>query len=211
MRGAIRPGLIGLAGLAVALGLGAALWMVFDATPELVGPGSASIDARDADIGGGFTMTAHTGEQVSYEALTDGPALFYFGYTFCPDVCPFDAQDMAAAVDLLAEDGIEVTPVFVTVDPERDTPEQLGYFVEAMHPAMVGLSPDAETLARVADDWKVYFQKASTEGGGEDYLMNHTSFTYLVLPDEGVVRLFRTEQDAGEIAREIRAEIEAAG
>lgn len=169
-----------------------------------------TIDARDTGIGAGrFTMTAHTGAEMRSEDLLDGPTLVYFGYTFCPDVCPFDVQDMVTAVDLLAEEGIAVDPVFVTVDPQRDTPEQMAWFVEAHHPDMVALTPDEATLETVRRDWKLYFQKGEVGEDPDDYLMGHSSFTYFLTPESGVVMLFRSDQAPETMAEDVRRWLEA--
>lgn len=209
--------MIAAAASVVIVTLGAAAWLSLGSGRPVEDPlaGARSIDAIGADIGGDFALSGHDERIYRSEELIDGPTLLYFGYTFCPDVCPFDTQDMADVADMLAEDGVEVTPVFVTIDPARDTEEQLGYFVDAMHPSMIGLRPDAEQLDRLADDWKVYFQRVDIpkdEGGSDDhYLMNHTSFTYFVLPDEGVVRLFRHDQTPEEMAGEIRTMLKMRG
>ena len=98
------------------------------------------LNADGADIGGPFELTAHTGDRVTAETVIDRPTLIYFGYTFCPDICPVDAQVMVDAVDLLAGRGIDVRPVFITVDPARDTPKELSYYAEALHPKLLALT-----------------------------------------------------------------------
>ena len=100
----------------------------------------AMVNADGAAIGGPFELTTHTGARITADELIDGPTLIYFGYTFCPDICPVDTQIMVDAVDLLAERGIAVKPVFITIDPERDTPKELSYYAEAMHPTMIALT-----------------------------------------------------------------------
>ena len=136
--------------------------------------------------------------------VIDGPALLYFGYTFCPDVCPVDVAVIAEAVDLLARRGIEVKPVFITVDPARDTPEALAYWAEAMHPKMVALTGTPEEIAAAAKAYKVYYKKVEVEGSEADYLMNHTTFTYLVTPD-GVRAVLRREASPEEMADVVAA------
>jgi protein SCO1/2 len=167
---------------------------------EPEGPVSpAQVNMGEIEIGGPFTLTDHTGRRVSSAELIDGPTLVYFGYTFCPDICPVDVATMARAAELLAERGIEVRPVFITVDPERDTPEALGYFAEAMHPRMVALTGTAEEIRAVANAYRVYYEKIELEDSAAGYLMNHTTFTYLVTP-EGVQAVFRNKFPADEIA-----------
>ena len=185
-------------GLAALLCAVIAAVAIFLALQEPEGPVSpAQVNTGDTEIGGSFTLTDHTGSRVSSETLIDGPTLIYFGYTFCPDICPVDVAQMASATEMLAERGIEVTPVFVTVDPARDTPEQMAYYVEAMHPEMVGLTGSAEEIRETAEKFRVYYQKVELEDSAAGYLMNHTAFTYLVTP-EGVEAVFRNKLPEGQ-------------
>ena len=181
------------------VGIGAAALVLTLAEPDHQRAPNA-IAVEGADIGGPFELTAEDGRRVTSEELIDGPTLIYFGYTFCPDVCPVDVAVMAEATDLLAERGIEVTPVFITVDPARDDPEILELYTDAMHPDMVGLTGSADDIAEAAEAYKVYYAKA--EGDDPDrYLMNHSSFTYLMTPD-GLAALFRRGATPQEIAEE---------
>lgn len=187
-----------LAGVAV-LSILAAVTLIGLARDD--GPGSpAAINIDGADLGGPFELTSHTENRVSSAEVTDTPALIYFGYTFCPDVCPVDAQVMADAVDLLAAEGVEVTPVFVTVDPARDTPRALGQFVQAMHPRMVGLTGSEDDIKAAASAYKVYYARAG-DADDPNYLMNHSAFIYLMTPD-GLAALFRRGATPEEIADE---------
>ncbi len=188
---------LGLAALLFAglAGAAAVLWL-----NEPEGPVSpAQVNMGGAEIGGPFTLTDHTGARVSSAELIDGPTLIYFGYTFCPDICPVDVAVMASASELLAENGVEVTPVFVTIDPARDTPEQLAYYVDAMGAGMVGLTGSEDDIRAAAEAYKVYYEKVELEESAAGYLMNHTTFTYLVTP-EGVEAVFRNNFPPDEIA-----------
>ena len=115
------------------------------------------------------------------------PSLLYFGYTYCPDVCPTDNARNAEAVDILTERGIDAAPVFITIDPARDTPEVMAEFVGYMHPKMIGLTGTDEQIKAVSKAYKTFYRKA---GEGEDYLMDHSTFTYLVLPENGFVESY---------------------
>ncbi len=201
-RNAMRNAVMALAGL-VFVGLAAAA--IFLALKEPEGPVSpAAINIAGAEIGGPFALTDHTGAPVTSAGLIDGPVLIYFGYTFCPDICPVDVAVMASAVDLLAEQGFDVTPVFVTIDPARDTPEALTYYAEAMHPRMVALTGAEAEIKAAADAYKVYYERVDLEDSAAGYLMSHSTFTYFVMPD-GLKTPFRNgfppEEMAGEIAR----------
>jgi len=187
-------GLVALVFLALA---GAA---VFLALQEPEGPISpAQVNIADDELGGPFALVDHTGQRVSSAELIDGPTLLYFGYTYCPDICPVDVANMAQATDILAERGIEVTPIFITIDPARDDPESLAYYVEGMHPDMVGLTGSAEEIKAVAEKYKAYYRKVEVEDSAAGYLMDHTTFTYLVTP-QGVEAVFRNGYPPKEIA-----------
>jgi protein SCO1 len=184
-----------------------ALWLSLAPRPVELSP--SMVNVQGADIGGPFELTAQSGERVSSEQLIDGPTLIYFGYTFCPDVCPVDTQIMAEAIDILAERGVEVTPVFITVDPERDTPEALADYAEAVHPEMVALTGTPDEIRAAADAYKVFYQKVEMEDSAAGYLMNHTSYFYLMTPEQGLTALFRRdvtpESLASDIARVLAA------
>ncbi|MCL5776484.1 SCO family protein [Limibaculum sp. FT325] len=203
----MQKAMIAVAGIVMVAVAAAALFFLL--APREDAPVSpAAVNVSGAEIGGPFALIRHDGMPVTDADVITGPTLVYFGYTFCPDICPIDVQIMADAVDLLAERGIDVTPVFVTVDPARDTPEALAPFVEAMHPKMVGLTGEAAAIKAAADAYKVYFARVDVEGSAAEYLMNHTGFTYFMLPD-GIAALFRrgfpAEEMAGEIERVLKA------
>lgn len=161
-----------------------------------------------ADVGGPFTLISDTGEEVTEADVITGPTLVYFGYSFCPDVCPFDNVRNADAVDLLAERGVEVRPVFVTVDPERDTPEVMAAYTEYMHPDMLGLTGSPEQVASAASAYRVYYKIGEAEDGGEDYPVDHTTFTYLMDPG-GLIDFFRRDVTPEDMADRIACHLGA--
>lgn len=196
---------------AVALGIGAvAVWMALQPAPSQGPQSEYVVNAGGASIGGEFTLTDHTGETVSAGDVIDGPTLVYFGYTYCPDVCPFDTQRMVEAVTLLEERGIEVDPVFVTVDPARDDVAAVKVFAEAFHPRMTGLTGTPEQIEAAADAYKVYYEKVDAESEA-GYLMNHTSFTYFMLPGSELGAMFRNETPPQVMADEVARVLEARG
>ncbi len=170
---------------------------------------SAQIAGGTAAIGGPFELIDTTGATVTDADVITEPALIYFGYTFCPDVCPFDAARNADAVDIMAERGIAARPVFISVDPARDTPEVLADFAGAMHPKMVGLTGSAEQVEAASKAYRTYYRKQ--ESGDEFYLVDHSTFTYLVLPGHGFVEFFRRETTAEDMAETAACFVEAAG
>jgi len=144
------------------------------------------------NIGGPFELMDHRGQMVTDAQVLDQPALVYFGYTFCPDVCPMDVARNVVAVEILADAGLTVKPVFITIDPARDTVDYLADFVANNHPEMVGLTGAAQQIAKAARAYKVYYRKQPSED--EDYyLMDHSSFSYFMVPDVGFVDFLRSD------------------
>ena len=154
------------------------------------------------NIGGSFSLINEDGIVVTDLDVIKGPSLIYFGYTFCPDICPLDTYRNAEAVTLLEEDGYDVTPIFITFDPVRDTPEVLKQFTDYMHPKMVGLTGSIDEIKKVAKKYRVYFKKQNTDDP-ENYLVDHTAFTYLVLPEIGFVDFFRRELTAEQLVEKV--------
>ncbi len=157
-----------------------------------------SITGGAGAIGGPFELVNHNGEVMTEADFADRPTLLYFGYTFCPDVCPLDTARNAQAVDLLTERGMEVTPVFVSVDHERDTQEALAEFVRFMHPEMIGLTGSEEQLREAARAYRVYFARQDTED--EFFLIDHSTFSYFLLPGHGFVDIIRRDQSPEQVA-----------
>lgn len=151
------------------------------------------------DIGGPLSLIDKSGKPVTDKDLFTKPSLVYFGYTFCPDVCPLDNARNAEAVDILDKMGLDVQPVFITIDPERDTPQVMGETAENLHPKMIGLTGTPEQIKAASLAYKTYYKKQ--EGGDpEFYLMDHSTFTYLVLPETGFVDFFRRDDTAQDMA-----------
>ena len=161
------------------------------------------------DIGGPFELVSETGETVTDEDVITQPSLLYFGYTFCPDVCPLDNARNAVAVEILEERGRMVTPVFISIDPERDTPELLADFTDNMHPRMIGLTGSVEQTRAASQAYRTYYN-VQEEGDDGFYLVDHSTFTYLVLPEHGFVEFFRRDTSPEEMADRVACFADAA-
>jgi len=133
-------------------------------------------------VGGPFALIDHTGAARSERDFRGKLLLIYFGFTYCPDICPTDLQNIGLALDQLGAVSDKVQPLFVTVDPERDTPPHLAQYVQMFHPRLIGLTGDASAIRAAADAYKVYYAKVSNERG-DDYTVDHTAFTYLIGAD----------------------------
>jgi cytochrome oxidase Cu insertion factor (SCO1/SenC/PrrC family) len=130
-------------------------------------------------VGGPFTLTDQSGRRRVDTEFRGKLLIVYFGYTYCPDICPTDLQQIGLAVDRLGAAGAAVQPLFITIDPERDTAEVLAQYVPSFHPKLLGLTGSPEEIAAVAREYKVVYTKYWPPGGGP-YLIDHTGFTYIV-------------------------------
>ena len=176
---------------------------------EMPAPSGGGVQlAQGVSLGGPFTLVDHTGRTVTERDFAGRPLLVYFGYTYCPDVCPTELGTIAAAMDAMGPAGERVTPVFITVDPERDTQAGMADYVSRFHPRMVGLRGSAEQTAQAARAFRVYFAKVQPRDTTE-YLMDHSSFIYLVGPDGRVRSLFRPETSPEAIAAAVTAQLRA--
>lgn len=191
-----------LAGGVAALALLAAggWWISHSAKSDRFAECRPGVVAPDiATLGGSFTLTDQNGARVTDKEVFAQPALLYFGYTYCPDVCPMDVARNAAAVDILREQGHDIRPVFISVDPKRDTPEVLHAFAGAIHPDMIGLTGSAEEIAAVSKDWRNYY-RINDQHDPDNYLVDHATTSYLVLPGHGAVYFFRRDLTAEDLA-----------
>ena len=152
-------------------------------------------------IGGPFELLNSKGETVTDKDVLTAPSLIYFGYTFCPDICPLDNARNAEAVDLLEARGQMVTPVFISIDPARDTPEVVGDFAFNLHERMIGLTGSPEQVKAASQAYKTYYKAHPAED--EYYLVDHTTFSYLVLPGHGFVEFFRRDTSPDDMADRI--------
>lgn len=149
------------------------------------------------EIGGPFTLTDTKGNVVTDATLLAKPALIYFGYASCPDVCPLDNARNTEAVALLAAQGLDVTSVFITVDPTRDTQAVLADYAENFEGLLALTGSQAQTDA-AAKTYKVYFQMPEKRDPG--YMVDHTTMTYLMLPKVGFVDFFQRDATAQDMA-----------
>jgi protein SCO1 len=202
MSNAARRGLIiFLAGLAVLLGALVVEYLYLNAP----GSGLAEIVPTGVSVGGPFTLTDQNGATRGSDDFRGKLMLIYFGYTFCPDVCPTELQTMSEAIDRLGAKGDAVQPIFITVDPARDTQEQLKAYAENFHPRLLALTGSAEQIAQAARAYKVFYQPVK-QGDGE-YLMDHSSVVYLMGRDGHYLAHFggnlTAEQMAAAIAKHL--------
>jgi len=142
------------------------------------GSGGIELGAGSLAIGGPFTLVDQNGSTRRPEDFRGTLMLIYFGYTYCPDVCPTELQTMSEALERLGDKAASVQPIFITVDPERDTPEQMKSYAENFDPRLVALTGSAAQIAEAAKAYKVFYEKAKQADGG--YAMDHSSIVFLM-------------------------------
>ncbi len=162
------------------LGAVAALLTLPGLRERLAGAAAPVTSVGKAQVGGPFTLIDPAGKRVTDKDFLGRHLLVYFGYTFCPDVCPTGLQVIAAALDRLGPKADRITPVFISLDPERDTPQQMGEYVKAFHPRLVGLTGTPEQIAEVARAYRVYYKKVKDEKSTAGYSLDHTSIVYVM-------------------------------
>ncbi|MEO1043964.1 MAG: SCO family protein [Pseudomonadota bacterium] len=195
----------------------AALALGVSACSETDSTDSNDAPLAGADIGGSFTLTNQNGETVSESDFTGQYRIMYFGYTYCPDVCPVDLQKLAkgfAAFEKASpERAAKIQPIFVTVDPERDTPDIIKTYVDAFHPRLIGLTGSAEDIDAVRKKFAVYAKKVESDETTE-YLVDHSRQAYLLGPDGKPLALLsvdKTPDGQSSVPDDIAAELDRWG
>ena len=166
-------------------------------------------DITGADYGRDFALTDHTGKRRALADFRGKVVVMFFGYTRCPDVCPVTLAELKAVKEQLSEDGKRLQVLFVTVDPERDTPKLLANYVPAFDPSFLGLYGDPVEIAKVAKDFRVFYQKAPGKTPGS-YTVDHTAGSYVFDP-QGRLRLFARHGNAANLIADIRTLLRASG
>jgi cytochrome oxidase Cu insertion factor (SCO1/SenC/PrrC family) len=203
--------------LRAACRVGVSLWLML--APACAGDAPARSPAETMDIlmwnrepvGGPFELTDQTGQLRTERDFRGKLMLVYFGFTFCPDICPTDLQAIGLALDRLGSDGDKVQPLFVTVDPERDTPQHLAEYVSMFHPRLIGLTGSTEAIRKAAAAYKVYYAKVSLGKAIDDYTVDHTAFIYLMDRDGNYLGFFPPGTSADRMVEIIRPRLAEPG
>jgi protein SCO1/2 len=191
----------------VALLGGTAIWLGLNRNTDAFAQCRAG--QAGADIGGPFTLVdGASGQTVTDAQVIDRPTLVYFGYTFCPDVCPLDMQRNAEVADILEEQGFDVRLAFVTVDPARDTAQVVADFAANIHPKAIGLTGTDDQIKAAAGVYRAYYKVQPAED--EYYLVDHSAFTYLMLPGTGFADFYKHAAPADEMAKGVSCFLQAA-
>lgn len=164
--------------------------------------GGVSKVAQPAAIGGPFQLTDQNGKAVTDKSLKGKPTLIFFGYTHCPDVCPTSLFEISEVLRVMGKDAGKVNAVFISVDPERDTPATMKDYLSSFDPHLQGLSGDPAETAKVVTSYRVYAKKVPTKDG--DYTMDHTAVVYLMDKDGNFVAPFNSKRPPAEAAAELK-------
>lgn len=153
------------------------------------------IPVTNTEFAAPFTLTDHNGNTVNQDSYNDKYRLIYFGFTYCPAICPTELAKITAALNAIGEKAQNIQPVFVTVDPERDTQEKMKSYVAMFHPALVGLTGTPEQVSQALKSFKVYAAKVE-DPDLNDYTMDHSSFIYFIHPDGRLLQIFKMDDSA---------------
>jgi protein SCO1/2 len=154
-------------------------------------------------IGGAFSLTDHFGKDVTNESYSGQYKLIFFGFTHCPDICPAGLARMANALEIMSDKGDVIQPLFITVDPLRDTPEVMEVYLGQYHDRLVGLTGTDDQLRDVMNTYKVYAAKVEDPQGIHEYTMDHSAFMFLMGPDDAFLGLYGSDDSPAEIAEDV--------
>jgi protein SCO1/2 len=183
---------------AFAVGLAAVLAIVLLVTGRV----PTAVTTAASAVGGPFRLVDQSGKTVTDEDLKGRPFLVFFGFTHCPDVCPTTLFEVSEVLRQLGPDADRARALFVTVDPERDTPEKLKDYLSSFDPNLIGLTGAPDAMDRMLKAYRVYYKKVPTEGGG--YTMDHTALVYLMDKQGRFVAPFNLKQGSAEAAANLR-------
>ncbi|MBS7542126.1 SCO family protein [Ancylobacter oerskovii] len=158
--------------------------------------------ATQASVGGAFSLVDQDGQPVNEETFKGEPTLIFFGFTHCPDICPTTLFEMSQLFEYLGEDARKVQGLFITVDPERDTPEVMKSYIGSFHPSIQGLTGTPEQVTAAIKAFRAYAQKVPGQDG--DYTMNHTAIVYLMDKNGTFVAPFDLKRPPADAATALR-------
>lgn len=197
----------------MATGAGVLWWYQYEKARKLESITGRAVVVGQAAIGGPFSLIDAQGQQFTDVDLRGRFVLLYFGFTHCPDICPEELEKVAMAVDVASKNsGVEngIVPVFISIDPERDGPAQVGAYVKEFHPRMIGLTGTLDAVRDAAKSYRVYYTKASigSDPNDQDYLIDHSIITYLLDPDGKFVTFFGRNYNAEEMAANVAGQVQ---
>jgi protein SCO1/2 len=169
--------------------------------------GSRTIEpVAGVQVGGPFALVDHNEQAVTQEDFADQAKLIYFGFTYCPAICPTELQKMTRVLDRLGTRAESIQPIFVTIDPERDTPEVMKEYLQSFYPEFVGLTGSRAQIDAVKKNYRV-FAKRVDDPALSDYTMDHSSYIYLMSADDELLSMYRTQDDVEYMLADIKARL----
>lgn len=185
---------------------------VFVSTSLMIEPPESKITrSGTAAIGGPFALVATNGEIVSDQTFRGKWLLIYFGYTYCPDACPTALNSISVALEKLGSQANDLRPLFVTVDPDRDTRETMAKYLTSFDSRIIGLTGTRDQIDSVVKEYRLYVSREKPQHGGDDYLISHSSYIYLMDPQGRFANVIRAEEVGDEIVARLRKEMADVG
>lgn len=191
-----------LSAIALFIGAGFGVFQVQNESAQVISKSAQAVPGTQ--VGGPYALTDHNGKAVTEKDYTAPYKLIYFGFTYCPAICPTELQKITQTMKLLGPEEAQVQPIFITIDPERDTVDVMREYVKLFHPRLVGLTGSRAQLDEVLKNYRVFANKVQNEDN-TDYTMDHSSFIYLMNADNELISIYRTEDGADMIVADIKA------
>ena len=196
--------------ISCAIGAGFAYYEIQNQTAQVVNKkyaeDNAHLPVAGIEIKGDFSLNTHLGKAVTNKSYTGQHKLIYFGFTYCPAICPTELQKISQVMNILDTDASEIQPLFITVDPERDTETVMESYVGLFHPALVGLTGTNEQIQNTIQNFRVFARKVH-DPDMSDYTIDHSSYIYLMGPHDQLLGMYRIKDTAEYIANDVRAKL----
>ncbi len=197
----MNPKTLGL--VAAGLAIGGLIAFITLQTPGTGGLSGTQTVSGKALVGGPFALTDQTGKRVTEKDFLGRYTLVFFGFTNCPDICPSGLQVMTAALEKLGARADEITPVLISIDSERDTPQKLADYVKSFHPRLIALTGTPDEVAAAAKAYRVYYQKVPDEKDPTQYSYDHSSIFYLMDKDGSLLAPIPHTTDVAQLTEAI--------
>ncbi len=204
----LRTAILCLIGLAVGAAV-AYYQMQFETARVLKQGDSVATNAAPVaglKIGGPFTLTDHNGNKITEESFAGQYKLIYFGFTYCPAICPTELQKITKVLNELGPYGDQIQPLLITIDPERDTPDVLKEYVSLFHPRLIGLTGTQPQIDNVLKNYRIFATKVEDDNLNE-YTMDHSTFIYLMGPNNDLMSIYRLQDTADFMLEDIRRKV----
>ncbi len=192
--------------IALVIGGGIAFVQIKNERAIVVRKASSIAPMAGVQIGGVFELVDHNGAAVTQENYAGSYKLIYFGFTYCPAICPTELQKISKVMKVLDEEGEGIQPLFITVDPERDTVDVMREYVAMFHPRLVGLSGSRAQIDAALKNYRVFASKVQNEEDN-DYTMDHSSYIYLMSPDDELLAMYRIQDGVDYVVNDIRGRL----